>query len=807
MISRVRHCLFHTTVEQLKKTPAEQRWLSRQLRDPYVKSARQQNYRCRSAFKLLEIDDKHNILRPGISVIDCGAAPGAWSQVAVDRVNATGYGDRMDDQPENTTVFTILRSFDNFLSESSAPIPYASEPCSTSRMLQFQFEQRMQAEEQAENIHSHSRILEVEREKQKMEVSHKRARIELEKAVHTSSWNYEREADRNQELITQVKQMQEKEEEFVAKLKDQVDVTKSLKEDLGVQNKKLQEKEEKLAEASQMIDVLQSKILEQQQKWLNQEMQLTALNTERHELLEQVEVQRTKWQEAVQKIQALEAAQVASAENEQRLKDLENKITQQEQDSVIVKNMRSDLARIPELEKELRQLKEKNAYCKEMEDNNSLLKEEMESLCKKLGRLEKLKEEKVTLELEKEKLLTKLQSWENVEQTSGLNIRSPEDLSREIVLLQQRELVLQQQNSSVTTSARMLEKTRQQLQDDVLNLRAQLLLEQKKREQQEANARRMEKRNILLIKARDGMKGILDSYDNELVTNYSPQLNRRVREAEDMAQELHAHISELEHQLSQALEDVGNYKLKVQTLEAELSVLQSQVAITDQSITNEEGHVLRQKIEELEAERSRLDQANKVLEMKLERYTLQGDYDPTKTKVLHLSMNPSSLAKEHRLVEEKSLKEECEHLRERVRILEGGSVPEQVGSRTNLPPSQEIAEMRKQVNSAELKNQRLKEVFQKKIQEFRAVCYTLTGYKIDVTTENQYRLSSMYAEHQGDYLMFKAANSLGAKMQLLETDFSSSITELINLHLHHQNSIPAFLSAITLDLFSRQTFA
>ncbi|XP_067912012.1 rRNA methyltransferase 2, mitochondrial isoform X2 [Heterodontus francisci] len=91
MISRVRYCLFHTTAEQLKKTAAEQRWLSRQLRDSYVKSARQQNYRCRSAFKLLEIDEKHGILKPGISVIDCGAAPGAWSQVAVDRVNATGF--------------------------------------------------------------------------------------------------------------------------------------------------------------------------------------------------------------------------------------------------------------------------------------------------------------------------------------------------------------------------------------------------------------------------------------------------------------------------------------------------------------------------------------------------------------------------------------------------------------------------------------------------------------------------------------------------------------------------------------------
>ncbi|XP_072917110.1 mitotic spindle assembly checkpoint protein MAD1 isoform X2 [Hemitrygon akajei] len=694
----------------------------------------------------------------------------------------------MDDPGENTTVVSTLRSFNNFLSLSSAPVHSTGEPSSTSRLLLLQYQQRLEVEEQAECILSHSRTLEAEREKQKMEVSHKRARIELEKAAQSSSWNHEREADRNQELVTQLKQLQEKEAEAEAKLKSQINATNSLKEDLALQDKKLQEREEKLAEANQTIEVLKAKISEQQRKQMAQEMQLSTLTTERQELLEQLEVQRKKWQEAVHQIQALEAAQVASAENERRLKELENTIIQQEQDSVIVKNMRSDLARVPELEKEIRQLKEKNDYYREMEDNNALLKEEMESLRKKLERLEKLREENVTLELEKEKLLSKLQSWENVEQTSGLNIRSPEDLSREIILLQQRELVLKQQNSSVSSSARMLEKTLRQLQDDVLNLRTQLLSEQKKREQQEANARRMEKRNILLIKARDGMKCILDSYDNELVTNYSPQLNRRVREAENMTQDLQAHISELE-------------------LEAELSALQSQLAIIDKNITNDEGNTLRQKIEELEAERGRLDEANKILEMKLERCTLQGDYDPSKTKVLHLSMNPMSLAKEHRITELKSLKEECEQLRERVRILEGGATPEQMGSLSNLLPSQEIAEMRKQVNSAELKNQRLKEVFQKKIQEFRAVCYALMGYKIDVTTENQYKLSSVYAEHQDDCLMFKAANSLGAKMQLLETDFSRSLTDLINLHLHHQNSIPAFLSAITLDLFSRQTCA
>ncbi|XP_058705562.1 rRNA methyltransferase 2, mitochondrial [Poecile atricapillus] len=82
-------CL-HTTVKLLRKTGAEQRWLERHLKDPFVKAAKQQHYRCRSAFKLLEIDNKLRVLRPGLAVLDCGAAPGAWSQVAVERVNALG---------------------------------------------------------------------------------------------------------------------------------------------------------------------------------------------------------------------------------------------------------------------------------------------------------------------------------------------------------------------------------------------------------------------------------------------------------------------------------------------------------------------------------------------------------------------------------------------------------------------------------------------------------------------------------------------------------------------------------------------
>ena len=63
-------------------------WLERQINDPYVHEARRRGYRSRAAFKLIEIDDKYRLLKPGHHVVDLGAAPGGWSQVAAHRVKA-----------------------------------------------------------------------------------------------------------------------------------------------------------------------------------------------------------------------------------------------------------------------------------------------------------------------------------------------------------------------------------------------------------------------------------------------------------------------------------------------------------------------------------------------------------------------------------------------------------------------------------------------------------------------------------------------------------------------------------------------
>lgn len=72
-------------------TLSSRRWLTRQLNDPYVQKAKAAGYRSRASYKLIEIDDKFKILKPGLHVVDLGAAPGGWTQVAVERVGSTGF--------------------------------------------------------------------------------------------------------------------------------------------------------------------------------------------------------------------------------------------------------------------------------------------------------------------------------------------------------------------------------------------------------------------------------------------------------------------------------------------------------------------------------------------------------------------------------------------------------------------------------------------------------------------------------------------------------------------------------------------
>lgn len=83
----------------MPKSKSSRRWLQEHEDDVYVLRARQEGYRSRAAFKLLEINDRHHLLRPGMVVVDLGAAPGGWSQIAARKVGAGGRVIAMDILP------------------------------------------------------------------------------------------------------------------------------------------------------------------------------------------------------------------------------------------------------------------------------------------------------------------------------------------------------------------------------------------------------------------------------------------------------------------------------------------------------------------------------------------------------------------------------------------------------------------------------------------------------------------------------------------------------------------------------------
>jgi 23S rRNA (uridine2552-2'-O)-methyltransferase len=76
--------------DEKRRTPSSRAWLERQISDPYVVRAKREGFRSRAAFKLAEIDDRHKLFKTGARVVDLGAAPGGWSEIAARRVGAKG---------------------------------------------------------------------------------------------------------------------------------------------------------------------------------------------------------------------------------------------------------------------------------------------------------------------------------------------------------------------------------------------------------------------------------------------------------------------------------------------------------------------------------------------------------------------------------------------------------------------------------------------------------------------------------------------------------------------------------------------
>ena len=95
-----------------RRKPSSTEWLNRQLNDPYVAEAHRLGYRSRAAFKLLQLDERFHLLRPGMRVVDLGCAPGGWTQIAARRIGSQGRVIGIDLSPTEPVEYAILLTGD-----------------------------------------------------------------------------------------------------------------------------------------------------------------------------------------------------------------------------------------------------------------------------------------------------------------------------------------------------------------------------------------------------------------------------------------------------------------------------------------------------------------------------------------------------------------------------------------------------------------------------------------------------------------------------------------------------------------------
>ncbi|WAQ96557.1 MD1L1-like protein [Mya arenaria] len=614
---------------------------------------------------------------------------------------------------------------------------------------------------EAEYIHAKSEIIRLKATISNLETANQKARILFEQQLEKAMAEKMRENSRVGELMTQLKYLEQRESLGREKLSDAQSALDKQRKSFEEQILTLQKERLQLSDnLEQEKESNWEKMTELRSEMRRKDSELSIVMLELDETKVQLKLQLKRWSDVTSQMQEGEEVKLKAAQAEQKVK-----IVRMEEDKVISTAMKSQLASFQEMEKQNRKLSDDNTYLRGIQENNLLLKEQHDNMQNKVERLE-----------------NKLANYH--------------------ALVAENEVACQpEQESDGATKWRSSDAVKARGTSDSKEMTLRNLQEHQSQMQQQE---------------RDGYKRIIDSYESEVTVSLDPSSQasiNRVALLEDSVQGYKRQTENLEAELNKVGGDLASARQNIRQLELTLSDLHRKAnydvhdcrSEADQKTINS----LREKVASLERALETCEQEKNTLECRIEQRHLQGDYDPTKLKVLHFKMNPVDSDIDRRREEMTKLREENARLRQRIQLLEehDGKIEDltvAVEQKIKEPgSSKDIEEMRSQLTLAELKNKRLMEAFKKTSQEVREVCYQLTGYKIDIPTSNQYRITSMYAESPTDYLLFQQ-NSRG-NIEMLGTSFSSTLQDLMDMYLIQRDSIPAFLSSVTLDLFSRQT--
>ncbi|CAI6347420.1 unnamed protein product [Macrosiphum euphorbiae] len=485
-------------------------------------------------------------------------------------------------------------------------------------------------------------------------------------------------------------------------------------------------------------------------------------------------------------INTLENDQVKMNTANQRIKCLENELASLQESAMVVNAQREKLKRFNSMENELISLREEVAIYRNDVKQTEILENTVATLESKLNKHELIEKEAMQLRSSLAVSEDRLKTWidvcrevcENVTETQCY----PEYLRYYVDNLKKKDLLLVNEKGELQTSIARLELKLKQMEVMLLKAREQLIIETNNNNKNELTIKRLKKQNYIITWERNDLRELLDSFQKEVtvIGNINGEDTR---------------IEVLE-------KAINGYKLRMNQIETDPSMY---VPIDNNKRWIDEKNLLLKEKEELINKYKQLEAKCIDLNDQIDHRALKGDFNLKETKVLHFKMNPASEGFNHYQNELAKAKQEIEKLKERIKAMQEGismNLTQVVENRVETNASQEVEGLKEKLKSQEIQNQRLREVFKKSSQEFRESVYTLLGFKVDGLQNNMYRLTSQFAFHEEDNLMFQLNEG---SMHLLETPFSKTIEEMIALHLGQQRSIPVLLSSLTIDLFSKQS--
>ena len=646
----------------------------------------------------------------------------------------------------------------------------------------------------------------------KMELTVKQERMEMESTIERAKREARQSEDKALVLKADLEKrrrssIQEKEDESFAKKEarfERNELEDKISE-LTTENGKLQDENENLREC------LDEKDQEERSEVLQLRRELAKVQSYLQEEKEKEQINLSRIAQGSTDKVELEKAQsdLLLAKNE--IHSLQRELKQNEDATIERKAMRQRLDEYPRLVSENDSLKRRNKLLIDTADNSALLKTKVDDLEVKLNKAEIDARDGM---LAKEKLhhyIGQIERWRqlslellNEDEKAVIDAQSigVDVLRQKIAEFQRKEMSSQVDIKTLEVKAAESDR-----------LTTKLLSEAEKHDREHAKAKedlnqqaslikRFKRKLLLIVKERDSYKGVLDSYENEITFSGKDFEKDRVQSLESVILTYRETIESLENQLA-----------KYQGVSHEAVVLESDVQkgspVQSKQISEDESAKIRSELENMETRLNTALAQKEALELELERRAIQGDYNPTDTKVLHFRNNPLQQATEEHSLRLSKLQGDNESLKTRIKLLEEGQSKDLtllVGQKMEENvSSQEVQELKEQLKSKDIQKQRLLEAFSNTSKSFREVCCQLTGYRIDGLQNNQFRLTPTYAENPTDEnLLFRLEQ--GGELSMLDTPFSSQLTELIDLHLIRQNSIPVFLAAVIMDLFSRQTF-